>query len=309
MEFGANICIIIVWAIVYGKTTFATLTTNIIWYYVILPHIFLMNTTHNKDLVVDQGWKTTIQNALSLPPPFNRKRSIQDEKQNQCLQNSNDESTDKVFTISHSQDNCEGKSESYVISISEQVILSNSHETKKHKLDSDKSQVPSTMRSSSTETTFSENQRLNQGNRLYYGEQILQRMMNSIKVESSYLHYFRELLRLEEMLKSDDDIGEEFKIQDLDQLQKVKFEQAKSSKFIHANTSLDVKYKNNYVNNRSKNSKPEHIDPMTNLMFSKTKRIKLRQQVMNNFHSFCISEEAYSDFLNLLINLEEDFIK
>ena len=156
---------------------------------------------------------------------------------------------------------------------------------KKKKLDSDKSQVQTSMRSSSIETTFSENQRLNQGDRLYFGEQILQRMMNSIKVESSYLHYFRELLRLEEMLKSDDDIGEEFKIQDLDQLQKVKFEQTKSSKFIDANTSLDVKYKNNYVNNRSKNSKPEHIDPMTNLMFSKTKRTKLRQQVMNK--SFC----------------------
>ena len=309
MEFCANICIIIVWSIVYGKTTFATLTTNIIWYYVILPHIFLMNTTHNKDLVVDQGWKTTIQNALSWPVRFNMKRSIKDVKQNQCLQNSNNETNEKVFTISNSLEHCERNSESHDISISEQVIFSSSHETQKKKLDSDKSQEPTSMRSSSIETTFSENQRLNQGHRLYYGEQILQRMMNSIKVESSYLHYFRELLRLEEMLKSDDDIGEEFKIQDLDQLQKVKFEQAKSSKFIDVNTSLDAKYKNNYVNNRSKNSKPEHIDPMTNLMFSKTKRIKLRQQVMNKFHSFCISEEAYSDFLNLLINLEEDFIK
>ena len=309
MEFCANICIIIVWAIVYGKTTFATLTTNIMWYYVILPHIFLMNTSHNKDLVVDQGWKTTIQNALSLPLPFNLKRSIQDVQQNQWLQNSNEESTGKVFTISNSLEHCERKSESFGISISEQVIFPSSYETKKQKLDSEKSKVPTPMRSSSTETTFSENQRFNQGNRLYFGEQILQRMMNSMEVESSYLHYFRELLRLEEMLKIDGDTGEEFEIQELDQIQKLKSEKTKCSKSIYTNTAIDVKYKNNYVNRRSKNSKHEQMDPMTNLLFSKSKRIKLRRQTMSNFHLFCTTEEAYSDFLNILINLEENFIK
>ena len=311
MEFCANICIIIVWAIVYGKTTFATLTTNIIWYYIILPHILLMNTAHNKDLVVDQGWKTTIKNALSLPMPFNMKRSIQDAQQNQCMQNSNDESSGKVFTISNSQENCEEKLESYGISISEQAIFPSSNDTQKQKakLDSDKSQLPISMRSSSTETTFSENQRLNQGNRLYFGEQILQCMMNSIEVEISYLHYFRELLRLEETLKLDGDTLEEFEIQDLDQLPKVKFEKAKSSKFIHTNHTKNGRYKNNYINKRSKNSKHEHMDPMTNLLFSKSKRIKLRRQTMSNFHLFCASEETYSDFLNILINLEEHFIK
>ena len=236
-------------------------------------------------------------------------RSIRNAKQNRCSYSSKDENTGKVFTISNSLEHCEGKSESCRISISEQVILPCSHETQKQNLESDKSQVPTLMRSSSTETTFSENQRHNQGNRLYFGEQILQRMINSIEVESSYLHYFRELLRLEEMLKNDGDTGEEFEIQELDQLQKVKFEQAKSSKFINTNTSLDVKYKNNYVNNRSKNSHPEHMDPMTNLMFSKWKRIKLRQQIMSKFHLFCTNEETYSDFLNILINLEEGFIK
>ena len=195
--------------------------------------------------------------------------------------------------------------ESYGISISEQVIFPSSNETQKQNLDSDKFPVPTMMRDCSTETTFSENQRLNLGNRLYFGEQILERMMNSIEVESSYLHYFREILRHEEMLKSDVDTGGEFEIQELNQLQKVKFEKAKCSKLIHGN----VKYKNNYVNNRSKNSIHKYMDPMTNLMFSKSNRIEMRRQVMNNFHSFCTNEEAYSDFLDVLINLEENFIK
>ena len=186
MEFCANVCIIIVWEIVHGKTTFATLTTNMIWYYVILPHIFLMNTTHNKDLIVDQGWKTAIQNALSLPVPFNMKRSIQDVQRNPSLQNTNDESTRKVFTISNSKEQVKVKSE----------------------------------------TLFIETQWLNQGDRLYFGEQILKRMLNPIEVESSYLYYFRELLRLEEMLTIDSDTGEEFEIQELNQRQKLKFDKA-----------------------------------------------------------------------------------
>ena len=63
------------------------------------------------------------------------------------------------------------------------------------------------------------------------------------------------------------------------------------------------------IKKRSKNSKPDPMDPMTNLMFSKSKRIRLRQQTMNNYHLFCTTEETYSDFLNILINLEENFIK
>ena len=254
-----------------------------------------MNTTHNKDLVIDQGWVTTIQNALSLPVTFNMKRSNRNVKQNQCLQKSNKESTEKVFTISNSLEHCEGKSAC-------------SHETQKQQLDSDKSQVPNLIRSCSTETTFSENLRLKQGNHLYFGEQILQRMMNTIEVESSYLHYFRELLRLEEMLKIDGKTEEEFEVQELNQLQKVKFEKAKCSKFIYKNISSDVRYKNNFVYHRSKNSKHGQMDHMTNLMYSKSKRIKLRQQTLSNFHLLCTTEETYSDFLNILINLEEHFI-
>ena len=42
----------------------------IMWYYIFLPHIFLMNTSHNKDLIVDDGLKTTILNACKLPFQF-----------------------------------------------------------------------------------------------------------------------------------------------------------------------------------------------------------------------------------------------
>ena len=40
-------------------------------YHLLLPYTFLMNTSHNKNLVVDDGWVTTIQNTLILPIPAN----------------------------------------------------------------------------------------------------------------------------------------------------------------------------------------------------------------------------------------------
>ena len=66
LEMFANSCIIVVWSVVYGKTTFGTLTTSMIWYYLILPHTHLMNTSHNKHLIVEYGWKNTIRNAIGV---------------------------------------------------------------------------------------------------------------------------------------------------------------------------------------------------------------------------------------------------
>jgi len=66
LELLANVCIIFIWSIVYGRSTFATLTISMIWYYLILPHTHLMNTSHNKYLIVDYGWTNTIRNAIGV---------------------------------------------------------------------------------------------------------------------------------------------------------------------------------------------------------------------------------------------------
>ena len=44
-----------------------TMTLGIMWFHVILPYTFLMNTSHNKRLVTDEGWWNTIRNTLRLP--------------------------------------------------------------------------------------------------------------------------------------------------------------------------------------------------------------------------------------------------
>ena len=67
MESVANICAIIGWIVTSGKPKFNNLTIVILCYYVILPYTFLMNTSYNKDRIIDTGWKVVILNIFIKP--------------------------------------------------------------------------------------------------------------------------------------------------------------------------------------------------------------------------------------------------
>ena len=123
LEFFANACIVIVWLFVYGKTNFGTLTINMIWYYLILPHTFLMNTSHNKDLIVDNGWKTTLRNALSLPISFRRHNLDPNNEQNEGLGISGKENTIKIAVISNSKEICRDEEASEQCNVSTKLNL------------------------------------------------------------------------------------------------------------------------------------------------------------------------------------------
>ena len=89
-----------------------------IWYYLILPHTFLMNTSHNKDLIVDNGWKTTLRNALSLPISFRRRNLNQSIEQNEGLGTAGKENTIQIAVISNSKELCRDEEASELCNIS-----------------------------------------------------------------------------------------------------------------------------------------------------------------------------------------------
>ena len=64
LETIANVSVLILWRFVYGYTSFGTLTNSMIWYYLIISYTFLMNTSYNKDRIIEDGWKTVIMNSL-----------------------------------------------------------------------------------------------------------------------------------------------------------------------------------------------------------------------------------------------------
>ena len=71
LESVANVSILVTWTLVVHKSNDLPRMLSILWYHLFLPYTFLMNTSHNKNLVVDDGWVTTIQNTLILPIPAN----------------------------------------------------------------------------------------------------------------------------------------------------------------------------------------------------------------------------------------------
>ena len=67
LEWVANFSIAVTWFFVSKQTSDITLTLSVLWYHVFLPYIFLMNTSHNKQIVIDEGWWNIFRNALGLP--------------------------------------------------------------------------------------------------------------------------------------------------------------------------------------------------------------------------------------------------
>ena len=64
LECVANLSVAILWVFVYGTTTFGTLTNSMMWYYLIISYTFLMNTSYNKDRIIEDGWKIVILNSM-----------------------------------------------------------------------------------------------------------------------------------------------------------------------------------------------------------------------------------------------------
>ena len=80
LEFVANFAIAFVWIVLVGSSSAGGLTNAMVWYYVILPFTHLMNTSYNKDRVVDDGWKSVILNAVkSICRSFSKSRTSDEE--------------------------------------------------------------------------------------------------------------------------------------------------------------------------------------------------------------------------------------
>lgn len=62
MECVANLFFMVIFFALSRKILFWTI--NMLFYYVIIPYAFLMNTSHNKDRIIDEGLEAVILNVL-----------------------------------------------------------------------------------------------------------------------------------------------------------------------------------------------------------------------------------------------------
>ena len=67
LETFSNFSVVFIWMFVAGELTHTLESYGMLWNMLILPYTYLMNTSHNKRLLRDNGWLNTIQNAIPLP--------------------------------------------------------------------------------------------------------------------------------------------------------------------------------------------------------------------------------------------------
>ena len=58
--------------LMFKTTTFPVVINSMIIYLIILPRAFLMNTSHNKNRIIEHGWRNVLRNTFGLSPKPSR---------------------------------------------------------------------------------------------------------------------------------------------------------------------------------------------------------------------------------------------
>ena len=303
LETVANISIYIPILFVYRSNSSMSLTLGVLWFMVILPYTFLMNTSHNKNLVTDEGWWNTIRNTFGRSQKANAssnlitKNSIFTDSVQEDKSSISEKKADNTVRIgsyrtqNHRKLDCDGTKQVYTI------CKENNYPSTKEKCWGDGSKYldpqPGTSKvitdvskkvgaldacflrqNVGRESSDEDDENLwfpTKSRRLCIGEKILSYMMSNINNERAYVHYLNQLSLFEQHLKKKNGASNEFDI-------------------VH---DIDTASTTNLL----LNLKGKSLD-----------RIEIRKILLQGFEEHCHDEEAYEVFLNLLFDREEDFI-
>ena len=77
LELLGNVTLVIL-IVIFKASTLPTVIHSIICYSILLPHAFIMNTSHNKNRVIEYGWKNVLRNLVGMTrrPPENNEDGI-----------------------------------------------------------------------------------------------------------------------------------------------------------------------------------------------------------------------------------------
>ena len=316
LEFLANFSVVFIWIIIVGSSSAGGLTNAITWYYVILPFTHLMNTSYNKDRVVDDGWKSVILNVV---------KSIC-----RCMKNS------KYVDANHGCTSDEEPKDSKGRELDESMIQHNKRRPKESKIKepdvsiislekesngtdqractsngnfcaNGESMKKSNICSQSSTDSESDDYKATKSQRLKKGETLLSGMWHNLGDEDAYIHYFQQLLELEYPTKKPTvDHYNNFNI--------IPFNHASSSntksiqtKHSEINQNIKTTY-NNYTKSL-KNSRFDENPLNINFIIEFDERMKQRKNRLEGFLINCDDENAFEHFIELFISFEEGLVQ
>lgn len=321
LEWVGYVFIITAWAIVALFKINILLDVAIVVYYVMLPHSYLMNTSHNKERIIDEGLKNIIKNVLHIPFDLsafiNLFRSANCENRNAIT---DDIITNKVEAGERKPEvSIVVRKKIHIENIKADVDhrLKNSIEIPEAKLDIDKPSSSSGIYDEDgqnhlaiTTMTDSEDDMIGEiadnDFRLSMKKQLLTYMKGSVNDEGHYIHYFLQLIDLESKIRNKTNLDCDNAI-----ISVVLDEKIQEKKHLSCKTKNS---KN--INSKSKKSQigsdaytflsPRGLTISADKQFDRT---LMRIKKLESIERHCDNEELFKKFLNELIDFEEGLTK
>lgn len=306
--FGAVGYIIIVWFSV--RTSYTTLIEVLCLYLILLPYSFLMNTSHNKNRIIEHGWKNVFKNLIgrtnqsmvsndNIPTESDniKKRENEPEKAPDY------EVEKKIFTTASSSNNSGGNT--------------NVHISKLHGLFGE---VPSTStgqtttnRKISASITLDVNELPQVDDKLFIAQRLISVMISHINDEEHYIVYFKQLVEYEDGCKKGN-IPSAFELETgllsccksnfEIQRENAKYKGKRSKPTTRHSTTIKKCKTVCYVQDMD-----ETDNKKINFLGEKEDRIVIRKGILDQIQSCYKTDETYDSFIEQLINIEESFVQ
>ena len=297
IESISNITYVILVAITV-RTNYGTLINLLVLYMIVLPYSFLMNTSHNKERIIEQGWMNIFTNI------FGSVLEILGIKGRR-------ESGDHLATISneiHTRTNITGKElvEEKNDDIYDTTAIKNQDTAKKSidciNIQDLENEQPSTSQNIDEVITREEKHKVNV-------HDLVSKMKSNIEEEENYIYYFQIYVSYVEKFKNGD-TDLELDIKSDEERTKEELQIASKGKNGKRSKSANNIPTSKTIRNISQDRNSMVSEKGTNLKFNgqKSVRIMKRNNILDKLLSESINDAKFNLFIEELINLEESLI-
>ena len=327
LEIAGNIVQWAIWILITKFVGLGSLIQSILLYFVVLPYVFLMNSSHNKNRIIEDGWINVLKNAIGTDRTFRiRKTSVKIDIQPFNAKAAHPcnmiDKKDNLVTPPTLFRKIFRKQNSRVLPFSENnggIITISSKPLDERHVKEDKSTlticmpsndaIPSSSAIKSLKNNSEPSEhKMKQCNSVDglkgYRHEMILNLFENVKDEEVYIRSFRELVAFEESLNRDDDNFSEFKDQ-----WKAQGRKTDSSEAI--NEINVAKLTNNIYLNRIETAESTYDDRLRTTfkglfqdrMDRRGEMIKILLKSMKN------GEDSYKSCLEMFIDLEEDLVE
>ena len=299
LESTSNVAfIILLWY--FKGTTYFSLLIPLTVYVVILPHAFLMNTSDNKNRIVEEGWKNVFKNIFRL----SKKARVNIENRSNTAEPSSTSTNKKkstnnpkpIATISNNDNESKDVSNDTTTHSTSKNAISNNHLGVPDRPDLVNLNVKDL-------TGPSESYKAKQ--------RLISIMIKCGDNEGKYMRYFKKLVVMQENKISEDDIidielDDEFVIK----LQQSNTTKTKNSKGKGKKSKARHSSNNSPDNSQKKCETDGQIEKGYQLKGELMNRMSRRMDMINYIYSLSHDDiQHYNESIEQLIELEESFVE